>query len=61
MCRKLMYLAACIVVLGLVTVPTIADIGDGLEDAIVHGDPPAAREAASRMAVNILMYALTPP
>lgn len=38
-----------------------ADIGDGLEDPDVHGDPPAAREAATRMAVNILMYALTNP
>lgn len=38
-----------------------ADIGDGLEDANVHGDPPAVREAATRMAVNILMYALTHP
>ena len=38
-----------------------ADIGDGLEDAAVHQDPPDAREAAARMAVNILMYALTHP
>ena len=38
-----------------------ADIGDGLEDADVHGDPPEVREAAARMAVNILMYALTRP
>lgn len=38
-----------------------SDIGDGLEDAQVHGDPPAAREAAVRMAVNILTYALTRP
>lgn len=38
-----------------------SDIGDGLEDAAVHGDPPDAREAAARMAVNILMYALTHP
>jgi hypothetical protein len=38
-----------------------ADIGDGLEDPDVHGDPPAVREAAARMAVNILMYALTHP
>ena len=30
MCRKLMYLAACVVVLGLITVPALADIGDGL-------------------------------
>ncbi len=38
-----------------------SDIGDGLEDAQVHGDPPEAREAAVRMAVNILTYALTRP
>ncbi len=38
-----------------------ADIGDGLEDPDVHGDPPQVREAAARMAVNILMYALTHP
>lgn len=36
-----------------------SDIGDGLEDPAVHGDPPPVREAAARMAVNILMYALT--
>jgi len=35
------------------------DIGDGLEDAGVHDDPPDKREAASRMAVNIVSYALT--
>ncbi len=38
-----------------------SDIGDGLEDPGVHGDPPAVREAAIQMAVNILMYALTHP
>jgi hypothetical protein len=38
-----------------------SDIGDGLEDPEVHGDPPALREAAVRMAVNVLMYALTSP
>lgn len=38
-----------------------SDIGDGLEDPEVHGDPPAVREAAARMAVNVLMYALTHP
>ncbi len=38
-----------------------SDIGDGLEDAHVHGNPPAVREAATQMAVNILMYALTHP
>ncbi len=36
-----------------------SDIGDGLEDPQVHGDPPAKREAAMRMAVNVLMYAIT--
>jgi hypothetical protein len=35
-----------------------SDIGDGLEDASVHGDPPAKRELAIKMAVNILMYAI---
>ncbi len=38
-----------------------SDIGDGLEDPDVHSDPAATREAAARMAVNILMYALTHP
>ena len=38
-----------------------SDIGDGLEAPQVHGDSPAVREAAARMAVNILMYALTHP
>jgi hypothetical protein len=36
-----------------------SDIGDGLEDRDVHGDPPHKRELAIRMAVNILFYALT--
>jgi hypothetical protein len=36
-----------------------SDIGDGLEDADVHHDPPEKREAAARMAVNILYYSLT--
>ncbi len=36
-----------------------SDIGDGLEDADVHGDPPEKREQAIRMAVNVLYYALT--
>jgi hypothetical protein len=36
-----------------------ADIGDGLEDPQVHMDPPEKREAAMRMAVNVLYYALT--
>ena len=38
-----------------------SDIGDGLEDPGVHGDPADVREAAARMAVNILMYAMTHP
>jgi hypothetical protein len=36
-----------------------SDIGDGLEDASVHNDPPEKRELAARMAVNILVYAIT--
>jgi len=36
-----------------------SDIGDGLEDADVHNDPPDKREQAMRAAVNILYYALT--
>ncbi|UCF07094.1 MAG: DUF4159 domain-containing protein [bacterium] len=36
-----------------------SDVGDGLEDPDVHGDPPEKREQAFRMAVNILYYALT--
>ncbi len=36
-----------------------SDIGDGLEDPSVHGDPPDKRELAIKMAVNILMYAMT--
>jgi hypothetical protein len=36
-----------------------SDIGDGLEDPDVHKDPPERREMAMRMAVNVLMYALT--
>jgi hypothetical protein len=35
------------------------DIGDGLEDAEVHNDPPEVREAALRMGVNIVVYALS--
>jgi hypothetical protein len=35
------------------------DIGDGLEDADVHNDPVNIREAARKMAVNIVAYALT--
>jgi hypothetical protein len=36
-----------------------SDIGDGIEDPEVHKDPPDKREQAMRMAVNIMMYALT--
>lgn len=35
------------------------DLGDGWEDADVHNDPPAKREAALKMGVNIVLYALT--
>jgi hypothetical protein len=35
------------------------DIGDGLEDEEVHHDPPEKHEAALRMGVNIVVYALT--
>jgi hypothetical protein len=35
------------------------DLGDGLEDEEVHHDPPEKREAALRMALNIVQYALT--
>jgi hypothetical protein len=35
------------------------DLGDGLEDEEIHHDPPAKREAALRMAMNIVHYALT--
>lgn len=38
-----------------------ADIGDGLEDPDVHGDPAESREAAARLAVNVLTWALTQP
>jgi hypothetical protein len=35
------------------------DLGDGLEDEEVHHDPPEKREAALRMGINIVQYALT--
>lgn len=35
------------------------DIGDGLENADVHNDPPAVREQAMRMAINVVAYAMT--
>jgi hypothetical protein len=34
------------------------DIGDGLEDADVHNDPPDVREQAMRMAINVVAYAM---
>jgi len=36
-----------------------SDIGDGLADPEVHHDPPAKREQAAKMAVNVMVYALT--
>ena len=36
-----------------------SDLGDGWEDATVHGDPAEVREAALRMGVNLFAYALT--
>jgi hypothetical protein len=35
-----------------------SDLGDGWEDAEVHGDPPAVREAALGMGVNLFAYAV---
>ncbi len=35
------------------------DLGDGLEDAGIHDDPPEKREDALRMSLNIVQYALT--
>jgi len=35
------------------------DIGDGMEDPEVHGDPPEKREQALRMGVNVVVYTLT--
>lgn len=35
------------------------DLGDGWEDPAVHNDPPEKREAALRMGINIIIYALT--
>ncbi len=36
-----------------------SDLGDGWEDPEVHDDPPAVRERALRMGVNLFVYALT--
>ena len=35
------------------------DLGDGLEDSEIHDDPPAKREAALRMSLNLVHYVLT--
>lgn len=35
------------------------DLGDGWEDAAVHGDPPAVRRGALEMGANVFLYALT--
>lgn len=35
-----------------------SDLGNGWEDAEVHGNPPELREAALRMGVNLYLYAL---
>jgi hypothetical protein len=35
-----------------------SDLGDGWEDPDVHGDPPAVREQALRMGVNLFLFAL---
>jgi len=36
-----------------------SDIGDGLEDPDIHGDPPEKREEAMKMAINVVIYSLT--
>ncbi|UCF78585.1 MAG: DUF4159 domain-containing protein [Candidatus Eiseniibacteriota bacterium] len=36
-----------------------ADVGDGLEDPEIHGDPPEKREEAMKMAINVVLYSLT--
>jgi len=36
-----------------------SDLGDGWEDAEVHNDPAEKREAALKMGVNIIVYALS--
>ena len=36
-----------------------SDLGDGWEDATVHNDSPKIRDAALKMGVNIIYYALT--
>ena len=36
-----------------------SDLGDGWEDGSVHNDPLSIREAALKMGVNIIYFALT--
>jgi len=36
-----------------------SDLGNGWEDAAVHGNPPEIREQALRMGVNLFVYALS--
>lgn len=36
-----------------------SDLGDGWEDASVHGDAPDVRESAIRMGINLFVYALS--
>ena len=36
-----------------------SDLGDGWEDAGVHGDAPQVREEALRMGINLFLYALS--
>jgi hypothetical protein len=36
-----------------------SDLGDGWEDASVHGDPAAVRKAALQMGVNLFVYVMS--
>jgi hypothetical protein len=36
-----------------------SDLGDGWEDAPVHGNPPETRERALRMGLNLFLFAMT--
>ena len=36
-----------------------SDLGDGWEDASVHGDPATVREEALRMGVNLFVYVIS--
>jgi hypothetical protein len=36
-----------------------SDVGDGIEDSHVHNDPPSIREQAMKMAINVVVYAMT--